>query len=731
MAYSYQDHTTASSTTGPFSFAAIDGYLSIDHIKVYVDDVLQSTGDYTVNEVTKEVTFGTALGSGAFVRIRRETPITVSGREVSFTSGAIVRPDDLNNAHLQALFISQETEDFSIKDPPADQKAEGRVLTWDSHTSSWVAAVSASGPGGGLSDGTYGDIDVSNQGSVLTVRSSVITSTKMGGDVTTVGKDLITASTTSAQKSALGLVTVASTGSYSDLSGTPSLSTVATSGSYSDLTGTPSLSTVATSGSYSDLTGTPSLSTVATSGSYSDLSGTPSLSTVATSGSYNDLAVKAPVATVSTAGLMSTTDKSKLDGIAAGAEVNVNADWNAVSGDSQILNKPTIPVDLDDLSNVSSTTPSTGDVLKYNGTSGLWEPGTDQTSGQGPGGAPTDAQYLTLAADGDLSDERVLTFNATAFTTTDGGAGGTYTVAPTFGTTAGTIAQGNHTHTLSAISDAGTAASKNVPASGDASTTEVVLGTDTRLTDARTPTTHNHTLSQVTDAGTSASLNVAATGNAAVGEVVKGDDTRLTDARTPTTHNHTLSEVTDAGTSASLNVAATGNASVGEVVKGDDTRLTDSRTPTAHAASHASGGSDALSLDATQITSGKLAIGLLPTGTSSTQVALGDHTHTITGNYSGHIETAANKTYYLDLRVPYARTIDRLEIIAGSGSCSADLTDQTGSILPSGAVSVSSSLSSTTGINNPLSAGDELRLVITSNNSALDVRWSVAYTQSI
>jgi hypothetical protein len=34
-------------------------------------------------------------------------------------------------------------------------------------------------------------------------------------------------------------------------------------------------------------------------------------------------------------------DESKLNGIAAGAEVNVNADWNAVSGDAQILNKPT------------------------------------------------------------------------------------------------------------------------------------------------------------------------------------------------------------------------------------------------------------------------------------------------------------------------------------------------------------------------------------------------------
>jgi hypothetical protein len=37
-----------------------------------------------------------------------------------------------------------------------------------------------------------------------------------------------------------------------------------------------------------------------------------------------------------------TADETKLDGIAAGAEVNVNADWNATSGDAQILNKPTL-----------------------------------------------------------------------------------------------------------------------------------------------------------------------------------------------------------------------------------------------------------------------------------------------------------------------------------------------------------------------------------------------------
>ena len=36
-----------------------------------------------------------------------------------------------------------------------------------------------------------------------------------------------------------------------------------------------------------------------------------------------------------------TTEKNKLAGIQSGAEVNVNADWNATSGDAQILNKPT------------------------------------------------------------------------------------------------------------------------------------------------------------------------------------------------------------------------------------------------------------------------------------------------------------------------------------------------------------------------------------------------------
>ena len=71
-----------------------------------------------------------------------------------------------------------------------------------------------------------------------------------------------------------------------------------------------------------------------------------------------------------------------------------------------------------------------------------------------------------------------------------------------------------HTHTKSQITDfptLGTASAKDVPTSGDASSSQVVMGNDTRLTDARTPTTHTHTTNQITDFPTLAT--VATTGN--------------------------------------------------------------------------------------------------------------------------------------------------------------------------------------------------------------------------
>jgi microcystin-dependent protein len=66
-----------------------------------------------------------------------------------------------------------------------------------------------------------------------------------------------------------------------------------------------------------------------------------------TIGTANGLSVSGQTLSLATAtttspGAMSASDKTKLDGIVTGAEVNVNADWNAISGDAEILNKPTL-----------------------------------------------------------------------------------------------------------------------------------------------------------------------------------------------------------------------------------------------------------------------------------------------------------------------------------------------------------------------------------------------------
>ena len=104
-------------------------------------------------------------------------------------------------------------------------------------------------------------------------------------------------------------------------------------------------------------------------------------------------------------------------------------------------------------------------------------------------------------------------------------------------------AASSHTHTLSQITDAGTSASRAVPASGNASSTQVVLGSDTRLTDSRAPTGHNHTLSQITDAGTAASRAAPASGDATSTQVVLGSDTRLTNTRAPTDNSVTTAKI--------------------------------------------------------------------------------------------------------------------------------------------------------------------------------------------
>ncbi len=57
-----------------------------------------------------------------------------------------------------------------------------------------------------------------------------------------------------------------------------------------------------------------------------------------------------------------TAEQTKLAGMQAGAEVNVNADWNATTGDAQILNKPSVYTQAE-VDQVLSSTSITGKLL--------------------------------------------------------------------------------------------------------------------------------------------------------------------------------------------------------------------------------------------------------------------------------------------------------------------------------------------------------------------------------
>ena len=186
--------------------------------------------------------------------------------------------------------------------------------------------------------------------------------------------------------------------SAGDVSG---LAAVATTGAYSDLSGTPSLAAVATTGAYSDLSGTPTLATVATSGAYSDLSGLPTLGTAA-------------ALNVGTSALNVV-------------QLDASARLPAVDG-SLLTNLPLVSGALDDLSDVTITTPSDRQVLTYDSATSEWV--NSAVAYADVSGTPTLATVATSGAYSDLSGTPTL---ATVATT---GAYSDLSGLPTLGTAA-------------------------------------------------------------------------------------------------------------------------------------------------------------------------------------------------------------------------------------------------------------------------------------------------------
>lgn len=171
-----------------------------------------------------------------------------------------------------------------------------------------------------------------------------------------------------------------------------------------------------------------------------------------------------------------------------------------------------------------------------------------------------------------------------------------------FGTTTGTIAEGNHNHNADYAPAAKgvTNGDSHDHSGGDGA--QIAYSSLSSIPTTFTPASHTH--GNVTNAGylgvTAAIPLITGTGGiiqagtfgTLSGTFCQGNDSRLSDARTPTTHTHGgISNTGAIGTTATLPIitgasgvlqAGSFGSTAGTFCQGNDARLSDSRTPTAH-----------------------------------------------------------------------------------------------------------------------------------------------------
>tara|TARA_R100000234_G_scaffold107529_1_gene78651 strand:- start:6307 stop:8607 length:2301 start_codon:yes stop_codon:yes gene_type:complete len=243
-----------------------------------------------------------------------------------------------------------------------------------------------------------------------------------------------------------------------------------------------------------------------------------------------------------------TTLKTKLDGIATGAEVNVQSDWNSSSGDSQILNKPTVPSSLSDLSDVHNATPSDGQVLKWVNAQSRWEPGADSTGGGGGGatnlsntadgtkltiesssGTNTDLPAVTTSAWGVMTDEQLTALNANTAKVTNATHTGDVTGsgALTIADEAVTYAKMQHVSATNRVLGRDTAGAGDVEEISPASLRTMLNVADGATANTGTVTSVTGTSPIASSGGTTPAISISAATTSAAGSMSSADKTKL------------------------------------------------------------------------------------------------------------------------------------------------------------------------------------------------------------
>ena len=246
-----------------------------------------------------------------------------------------------------------------------------------------------------LSNAVQGDLYIIDgagtyQGKTWAVGDHLLVNADMGGTVDPAKIDKI--DSTDSVTSVAGR-TGAVVLSTADISG---LATVATSGAYSDLSGTPSLATVATTGAYSDLTGTPDVPVL--DNDYVTTTGTATA--ISENGHYaywfnntSSITLTLPAQGAGVVAYLTFTNINSVD-----HSVSLGSGSFRLSGASS-SSTITIPAgntrsfyyhsstyweltsnELNEIGDVTITSPSNGEALIYNSTSGDWENGTVSAS---------------------------------------------------------------------------------------------------------------------------------------------------------------------------------------------------------------------------------------------------------------------------------------------------------------------------------------------------------------